>query len=853
MRYFYLAAMFCFTGSVVTAQSVRWSPPGGTIPIERQSKLQLIFENCRPEREPEIPEVDGLILLRRGTSTQVNIVNFDIERTTIHEFAIRPTRLGKMTIPAITIRTNEGEMTLDPIEFEAVQSGRSSGPAPSSPSPPSGSPGSGTDAEAADFIILRLTVEDGELWEGEVADVEYEIKGWQQVFEGVKSSPEWNSGPLRFEGWDEKISEFSENLDGRNYIGGRYTGKVLAEEPGTHDIEPVRQVVAWRSGRSGIATFDRLLGVSRPQEMQSNPLRLRVKPLPEGAPDSFSGGVGDFQVRQEVVPQDGVRVGEPVTWTVEIEGEGNWTQGVRMPDRSIAQQFRVISPQSKMEYAEGTQLAGTLVEDMVLIPSEPGTYQLGPLKWSYFDPEAGEYRGVETEAVTIEVAAALPSSGGGVPAPTPGPGSGRGPSPSPAARAPAVAPEGVLIPRGWLPGRLSGGAPLAVAPFLIGTLLPVPLLLLAWFVLALRHAPRTDADRDRREAAKALAVLLGTTGTEVPGESLREWRSLVCRLWAVPAPVPTRSDLEEAVRSHPEKANPEAWGQLWEEAEAHLYRPVGRLPSDWLDRARELAQSTRVKRPPWWHAFLPRNLTAASAAVLFFLSMAAVAPADEVEAAYRSGDYADVEASLRTALVERPGDGVLRNNLGLAILQQERPAEAMGWFLSAWLHCPSHPDLAWNLEVASNRAESGLPMPEPGSVSSWLPAAHWQVVLIGASWTLAAGLGLVLVGAFQRRRRGVVATGAGLAGLGLIVLGGAWFGWSGYGLLADRDAALIVAPVQVRSIPSEVSDQIAIDVPPGLPVRVTDDFLTWRHIEFESGPSGWVRKSALVPLYRAEP
>ena len=64
---------------------------------------------------------------------------------------------------------------------------------------------------------------------------------------------------------------------------------------------------------------------TQPQEVtiRSDPAILEVKPLPPGAPPSFSGAVGSFSMTSEANPKR-VQVGDPITIKAEIAGRGNF-------------------------------------------------------------------------------------------------------------------------------------------------------------------------------------------------------------------------------------------------------------------------------------------------------------------------------------------------------------------------------------------------------------------------------------------------------------------------------------------------------------------------------------------------
>lgn len=848
MKQAILITWLAWTG-LISAQSVYWKPDRGTLSLDQGTVIQLNFENCQPDGDVEIAPVDGLILSQRGSTQQVNIVNFDIQRSTIYTFMARPTREGKITIPAFKVSTDKGEIEVPAAEFEARKTSRNvvAGPNNNNRNVTIG-------GGRQDQVQLRLTIEDGELWEGEVARAEYVIKGWTQVFAGVQSSPNWNPDHLLRDGWNEKIDEFNETVSGRNFIGGRYEADVMAEAPGTYDIDPVDQVIAWRAPtNTGISTFDRLFSGTRPTEMQSNPLRINVKALPENAPDSFTGAVGDFQFSQEVVPAREVKVGEPITWTVKCHGRGNWPMGFKLPNRTLSNEFRVIQPKSKLDFEESTQFRGTMTEDMVLVPKTPGTYTLKGLEWTYFDPKEGAYRTLRTEPVTIKVVKADAPAAGTTPALT-GPGITRPdlPDDAPAARMPELSSE-VLLPRGWMEGSMSLLTPWPLMGWTLTLLAPLPVLIIAWLIFAWSHAPRTDRNRNRRQAWQDLQSFFeGEARTDE--SALKQWRRLTCRLWEVPQPVPGRGDIEEAVRRSGDDAQAETWGRLWEEGEAQLFHARSPVPEDWSQRARQAHIEARVRRPGWWHAFYPRNLLPGCLALFLIITLTQPLPAQDADEAYRQGQYPESEELLRRLIIDAPQDAAPRYNLGLTLMQQERWEEALAWTLSSWLQAPGREEVAWNLQVASREAEVKLDIPDPESIPAWFSPRQWQMTTLIFAWLGFLGLLALMIFAYrQPSHRMVLAVISIAAAFAFLVAGLALWARSGYGLLADPSAAMLIRTAQVRSIPTEVSEQILLEAPPGLATVVEKEFLGWRQIRFASGQSGWVRKSELVPLYRPEP
>ena len=68
-------------------------------------------------------------------------------------------------------------------------------------------------------------------------------------------------------------------------------------------------------------------GQKTSDRVRSNSLQLDVQPLPQPAPEGFSGAVGQFELKSTLAPAQ-LKTGEPVTWTLTLSGTGNWPGGV---------------------------------------------------------------------------------------------------------------------------------------------------------------------------------------------------------------------------------------------------------------------------------------------------------------------------------------------------------------------------------------------------------------------------------------------------------------------------------------------------------------------------------------------
>ena len=145
---------------------------------------------------------------------------------------------------------------------------------------------------------------------------------------------------------------------------------------------------------------------SSAQTIKTNPLKIKVLPLPEkGKPNNFSGAVGDYQMDVSL-KQNEIERGQPVQITAKVWGKGN-IQTISEPVSSLSVEFKKLSANGKEDLIkEKTGVSGSKSFDIVLIPFKEGKFTLPPFEFSYFDPVKKEYRTLKSRELLLNI---LPS------------------------------------------------------------------------------------------------------------------------------------------------------------------------------------------------------------------------------------------------------------------------------------------------------------------------------------------------------------------------------------------------------------------------------------------------------------
>lgn len=140
-------------------------------------------------------------------------------------------------------------------------------------------------------------------------------------------------------------------------------------------------------------------------KLSSDPTSFTATALPDAGRDPiFAGAVGHgLTVSQVVTPTSG-RQGEAFNVDLAVQGSGNvalWPQ----PDTRWPAGVRVYPEAAKetVRLSDG-RLGGTKVFHFLLVADSAGSLSLPPLRYAYYDPEAGKYLTAGSGAVGLVVA-----------------------------------------------------------------------------------------------------------------------------------------------------------------------------------------------------------------------------------------------------------------------------------------------------------------------------------------------------------------------------------------------------------------------------------------------------------------
>lgn len=229
--------------------------------------------------------------------------------------------------------------------------------------------------------------------------------------------------------FSQERRRFDTRVQYQTLRGKKYAVRILYEmalfpqETGNLLIGPARVRLGVESRSGGLRG---LLGATTALQ-QTQPVVLRVEPLPDPVPEQFSGGVGTYSW-SVVADKSTLTTDDALTLTVTLEGNGD---ARRFANPRLALPEGLEGFEAKIreqeEYETGDQFVHARTLEYVVLPQEPGDYTLLP-ELTVFDPDSNRYRTLRPDSpVAFTV--------------TPGPNYGKQPepeSPESASQAPSV-------------------------------------------------------------------------------------------------------------------------------------------------------------------------------------------------------------------------------------------------------------------------------------------------------------------------------------------------------------------------------------------------------------------------------
>jgi len=800
---------------------------------------------------------DGFQLLwgpQSGRSSSVQIVNGKMTKSVqnTYTYILRAMSKGKFTLPAATAKVKKTQISSSPVSIEVVEGRQSSQPQQAQPQTQRHQTATGSGD-----IQLDLTLSRSEAVVGE--PIIATLKLYQRVnvagFEGA-SFPSFNGF------WSQELEaptniEFArETYDGQIYNAALLRKFVLIpQQAGTVTIEPAELVclVNIRVSSGGTSIFDGFFDDYRTirQKVTSKPVKVNVSPLPAGAPASFAGGVGQFNISVKL-SKDVLKTHEAGSLIVTVSGKGNVSL-LEAPKVNFPPDMEVYDTKTSDRIDKGG-LSGSKTYEFPFIPRSYGDFVIEPIKYTYYDVNAKKYVTLQTQPLNITVEKGNETESGPV-------------------IVSGVARKDVknlgsdirFINVRSQEFSSKGSFFVGSAGFWIAASLIVLLAVACWFIFRKIAARRADvAGTKNRKATKMALKRLQLAGTFLKQnlytafyeELHKALLGFISDKLNMPVAELSRDRICETLQARGvDKSLTDTFIGILDACEFARYSP------DAGNEAMTAHYNSAIDVISSIDSNMKSSKTAPKAAYMTALLMMIVPAAayaqqneyvdslwNEANNAYTEGRWEDAVTGYdmisgmgleSAALYCNTGDAYFKSgNIPMAILNYERALKLD----------PSYQDAQYNLELLGSMIQDRIdPVPEfilsvwAKNVCRLMDSNAWAVTfLVLLALTMAMALLFVLSPSVAGRRTGF------FTGIVLLLMAASSLSFSIWQKndYMKVDSAIVMRPVSsVKSSPSSESSQDLFVLHEGTKVKVIDQVGSWNNIELADGRQGWIPSS----------
>ena len=364
---------------------------------------------------PDMPTVET-IGTSRGTETSIRVDSGGprVQQVSTLRVRLRAQKPGKLVLPPAELHTSSGVFRSQPVTL-TVKAGHvaDSGGGRTRPDPFNTSPFPEDEDNPFDAfrrrtqptgereLFLRGELDKKEVYQGEQATLSL----W--IYARVDLSRVDAVTMPKLDGfWSEDVE----------------TPKELTSETRTVDGVPYRAYLLRRLALFPVKSGQREIGpveadittgflfAGRREHKASQPLTLKVKPLPPGAPPGFQpSAVGSWTLGSELTSQR-TELGTPVTLRLTVEGRGN-VKDLVLPRPVVPPALKLYDPTTSDKTSTvRSRIQGRRTQEFLVLPQQTGTFEIPAMELVYFDPDTGRYERSRTAPLTLTVVPGAGSS-----------------------------------------------------------------------------------------------------------------------------------------------------------------------------------------------------------------------------------------------------------------------------------------------------------------------------------------------------------------------------------------------------------------------------------------------------------
>ncbi len=336
--------------------------------------LEISGENMVQETPLLMPDLSKFNIV--GTASEQNTLIVDAQKGNrinqiIYQYALSPKQVGKIKIGSVLVTVNGKIYKTEPFDVMVKEAEKKS-----------------VIANNSDDIYLNLQVDDKEVFENQptIAVLRAYSKDFDNFrkVKNIQFSPQQNLNV-------KPVSYQKSEIESHSGISSQVIAvfMIFPKESGKIEINPITATVANAENSNIIA---------------SNKVKINVKELPVGMPDSYKDAVGKFTVVMSHFTNSAfVEVGKPVKVRVKITGTGN-LNSMEIPALKASVDYEFFKPKLEKNIStKENEMKGEIVEEYIVIPKKIGNLAIDLQDFVFFDPNNQEYKNLGKKSVVLNV------------------------------------------------------------------------------------------------------------------------------------------------------------------------------------------------------------------------------------------------------------------------------------------------------------------------------------------------------------------------------------------------------------------------------------------------------------------
>jgi len=364
--------------------------------ISVNSTFQITFTLTNTDGKNFTPPSlsDFSVLSGPNQSTNMQYINGNMSRSIAFSYYLKPNKEGTFTIAPASIvvggkAISSNSVTVEVTKADAKEKTQQGGE-------------QDINSQISDNVFLRLIVDKKEVNQGEQITATYKL-----YYRATMGNTSVVEAPAYTGFWTQEL-EVPENtqFSSEVYEGVQFNVSIVKKDAlfsqrgGELQIEPMElqtYVRVQTNNRGFFSTYQ-----DYPYKFKSNAVKIKVKPLPAGAPLSFNGAVGEYSM-EVALDKTVTKPDEPVTLKVSISGTGN-IKMLDVPKINLPADLETFDPKSSEKISKKNNIiSGSKSYEYLVIPRRGGQFKIPPVEFSYFDLRKQEYVTLQSQEYIINV------------------------------------------------------------------------------------------------------------------------------------------------------------------------------------------------------------------------------------------------------------------------------------------------------------------------------------------------------------------------------------------------------------------------------------------------------------------